>query len=59
MTIFRFDHPTRLTKGYNHESYGQLNLTLRDAMKRNECQSLADVNLDKARHKHTHSRPSQ
>ncbi len=36
MTIFRFDHPTRLTKGYNHESYGQLNLTHRDAMKRNE-----------------------
>ena len=27
--------------------------------KRNECQSLADVNLDKAHHKHTHSRPSQ
>lgn len=25
-------HPTHLTKGYNHERYGQLNLTRRDAM---------------------------
>lgn len=33
MTIFRFDHPTCLTKGYNYESYGQLNLTRRNAIR--------------------------
>lgn len=50
MIQYLSDHPTRLTKGYNHESYGQLNLTRRDAnrgmnMKAQELDEIKDIEL--------------